>query len=359
MRRFIKDNRGMTLIELIIAITILGLVATPLLHGFLTSAQTEVKARKMGEVTSVAQNIMEVVEGAGYDTLTAADTDLKTLFGIAQGDTPQIVTTGDGKSVIKMTGLNVAGKMYNATVDINPLGYAALNNFGLSVNSGMDIKIEVPKLAKENIKDNVERDITVDITLDSTSTKLNILVKHEDKEIKEENYNISSGLPSVYIFYYPSYKVDGNTATIMKDNIYISNKSGLKLDLYLIKQKDNTIAATPAFLDSCEQLTECYVEQCLTEYDKENGKVGATIYTNITENLKSGETLNDDKLIYKIKYGENQYVSNTSFGLNTKKIQIETKPSTRIYQVTVKVFSADNEDFSGEPLGTLTGSILK
>lgn len=69
MRRFmqkiqtcIQDNRGLTLIELMIAVVILGFVSTPLLHSFLTSANTEVKARKMGEANLVAQNIMECIE---------------------------------------------------------------------------------------------------------------------------------------------------------------------------------------------------------------------------------------------------------------------------------------------------------
>lgn len=57
-----KDNRGLSLVELIIAIVILALVITPFLRAFVTSANTNQKAKRIMRATSVAENIMEAMK---------------------------------------------------------------------------------------------------------------------------------------------------------------------------------------------------------------------------------------------------------------------------------------------------------
>ncbi|MCD8039289.1 MAG: type II secretion system GspH family protein [Lachnospiraceae bacterium] len=60
-----KDNRGMTLVEVIIAITILGLVAVPVLQSLTTSMVYNSKARVRQELTLTAESIMESFKGYG------------------------------------------------------------------------------------------------------------------------------------------------------------------------------------------------------------------------------------------------------------------------------------------------------
>ncbi len=57
-----KDNRGLSLVELIIAIIILAIVITPFLRSFVTSANTNQKAKRIMRATSVAENIMEAMK---------------------------------------------------------------------------------------------------------------------------------------------------------------------------------------------------------------------------------------------------------------------------------------------------------
>lgn len=52
-------NAGFSLAELLIAVTILAIIAIPLLHMFATSAKINVKSRQTLRATTVAQNIME------------------------------------------------------------------------------------------------------------------------------------------------------------------------------------------------------------------------------------------------------------------------------------------------------------
>lgn len=64
-----KDERGMSLVEVIIAITILGLVAVPVLHSLTTSMVYNKKARNRQEMTLTAESIMETFKGYDLDSL--------------------------------------------------------------------------------------------------------------------------------------------------------------------------------------------------------------------------------------------------------------------------------------------------
>ncbi|MBD5451958.1 MAG: type II secretion system protein [Lachnospiraceae bacterium] len=64
-----KDERGMTLVEVIIAITILTLVAVSVLHSLTTAMVYNKKARSRQEMTLTAESIMETFKGYDLDTL--------------------------------------------------------------------------------------------------------------------------------------------------------------------------------------------------------------------------------------------------------------------------------------------------
>lgn len=55
-------NSGFTLLEVLIAMTILAIIVAPLLHGFVTAARTNQKARKIMRATTAAENIMEQIK---------------------------------------------------------------------------------------------------------------------------------------------------------------------------------------------------------------------------------------------------------------------------------------------------------
>ncbi len=67
LKAFFKDNRGLTLVELLCGVVILAIVVVPLLHTFLVGASTEAKSRRYGEVTEAAQNLSEQIQTADAD----------------------------------------------------------------------------------------------------------------------------------------------------------------------------------------------------------------------------------------------------------------------------------------------------
>ena len=57
-----RNNKGFTLVELLIAITILGIIVGPFMHSFVTASRTNAKAQQIQNATLLATNIMEEVK---------------------------------------------------------------------------------------------------------------------------------------------------------------------------------------------------------------------------------------------------------------------------------------------------------
>lgn len=71
-------NAGFSLIELLIAVTILAIIVIPLLHMFVTSTKVNVKSRQTLRATTVAQDIMEGLKAYTLD-------DVRTQFSLPDG----------------------------------------------------------------------------------------------------------------------------------------------------------------------------------------------------------------------------------------------------------------------------------
>ena len=67
--RFKLDNKGFSLVEVLIGITIMAIITVPLAHAFLTSAKTSAKAQGIHDETVAAQNILEAYEASDMETI--------------------------------------------------------------------------------------------------------------------------------------------------------------------------------------------------------------------------------------------------------------------------------------------------
>lgn len=70
-RRQKCSNAGFSLVELLIAVTILAIIVIPLLHMFVTSTRINVKSRQMLRATTVAQDIMEGLKAYNLEEVRA------------------------------------------------------------------------------------------------------------------------------------------------------------------------------------------------------------------------------------------------------------------------------------------------
>ena len=103
----LHDNSGASLLELIIAVTILAIVTAPLLNTFVISAKLNAKARTMGLETNAATSIYEKIKGSNASDIVSSEEDgsvkkeqtekLGKLFGAdSVAVTPTVQTSKDG-----------------------------------------------------------------------------------------------------------------------------------------------------------------------------------------------------------------------------------------------------------------------
>lgn len=67
-----KDNTGMTLLEVIVAVSIFSITAIVLLQSFVTSSRINKKSNTYLEATTVAQNIMEEIKAKKFEQVALA-----------------------------------------------------------------------------------------------------------------------------------------------------------------------------------------------------------------------------------------------------------------------------------------------
>ena len=103
LRKFKDDNRGITLVELIVSIAILALIVLPFLNAFVTATKTNVKARNMMNATHLATNIMEGIENNSMKTMAyqfnypSEGFDLADGFDMADGSNAKELYYKNGK----------------------------------------------------------------------------------------------------------------------------------------------------------------------------------------------------------------------------------------------------------------------
>lgn len=64
------NNKGLSLVELLIAVTILAIIIVPLLHTFVSSARLNNKSARTLKATMIAENIMEEFEETSVESLS-------------------------------------------------------------------------------------------------------------------------------------------------------------------------------------------------------------------------------------------------------------------------------------------------
>lgn len=126
-----KDNKGFSLLELMIAVVILAIIIVPMLHGFVSSYRVNAKSRHLMRATTLAQDEMEIFEKEKIeDLLVMEDTDAagnkKLRYAV---DEKKFKKTVDGKEQehatyeFKRTGVINDGsdrEMFDVVVTLNP-----------------------------------------------------------------------------------------------------------------------------------------------------------------------------------------------------------------------------------------------
>ena len=142
-----NENAGMTLVELLVAITILGIIVVPLLHTFVSSSRVSLKTRRQLRVTTAAQDIMEGLKAESIESLSCSfnypDDDL-----LADPSVAPVVNSFANFDIIRpelVDGGN-SSRLYElrATIDENEASptyrsVSGLTNISAATNASMDL----------------------------------------------------------------------------------------------------------------------------------------------------------------------------------------------------------------------------
>ena len=289
-----NDNRGISLVELLVSVAILAIIVAPLLRAFVIASQTNQKAKDRQRATAVAQNVMEELVAMDVETLALSidknasfpgASDVKELLVSSAADgTVSVSRTPDpdadeasvdaSGSFVGQSGNVYGSKSYDVLITLNGSENASdavkLHNYGIrnAGDTASDVSYasvsrldgnrdaicaekERPSVVLNShasefgtdSQDAVNRTITINITgpvgKRIVSAKYSYVLASDTSKAYEtaETYyqEESTGqlLSNVYLMYYPWYASKDGAC---KDTIVVNNESGAAVTVNLVKQ---------------------------------------------------------------------------------------------------------------------------
>ena len=132
-----RDNRGLTLLELLVAVIMLGLLVSPLLHAFVISASTATKARNHNETTNAATNLIEQIKGSNLDFVLQDITGGRLFSTTAELTGESDIS--NGKYVLTLADYNYNGRVYEGSLTLDASQYKQ-NMTPININEELMVK---------------------------------------------------------------------------------------------------------------------------------------------------------------------------------------------------------------------------
>ncbi len=409
------DNRGISMVELLVAVCIMAVIAIPLLHSFVSSHRVNARSRQTLRATTLAQNEMEIFEKEKIADLS--DPDKFAYDAVSRKDGYHVDAPDDpsdnGCYVFSRKGIinDKSGREeFDVYVTLDPLRgdpserYYNVNDVSLlSMNtiSVMDTGTYVQRVRTENnavdqdtlaysyfnvnkigsatledIKKNIKRTITIDISKETkeigtfTTAKVTYLyecstsiVPEEKKFYREEQliYNNAQNLDDagkpielkgIYLFYAPRYGIpDVNKA----DTIVVNNPEGVAADIYIIRQDLLVEGGSDVQTVPMDYLANLVI------YEKVDGEgnCGGSYHTNLNIDEPPADGLGQMIGIRLQDLSGSIYSRDQAIAATGMKLLGVSEKKDRIYEMTVKVFKAGDDFTTASPLVTLTGTKLE
>ena len=352
-----QDNRGATLIEILVAMAILAICALPLFKSLILSAQTNVKAREHLSATTAAESVIEEMKSDGMEKFLRENQGNEDITDVEK------ITEAGAVTGYRFTypDYEVDGKGYEVKVEVRPYrntdeGAEDYNSKEISDLYRMDLRTDgiyvqdektmandFVKLVSEGTFEARDRDTVLsglDIeysymvgggsdvqTLDqSVIYSYNDTLVGEHETILYDGSHADGKLKNLYICFIPN---KSNTITIV-------NKEDYPLTVYLIKQgtskakvKINIIGNTP--------ITQ------LGEKEDADFNKGVRIRTNLTSEDEAEYHYISGSLDTKLAAGQLQE------NLGLKELD-GAKVQTRLYDIDITVSR------NGKEITTLSGT---
>jgi len=352
-----NDNRGLTLMELLVGVAILAVIITPLLHVYVTGANTARKNKLYSDATLAAQNIVEYIEATDMKMLlkgkkaeNSGEDKGKYIFMVDDKEDEEDEEDED-YSVIENAFLECIRRVdseFDANITIEPADSASI-----PISNQMDAVFamqEVDAIAHalfisegEPVTE-LSRYITIDVDYvseeDASPCKVTVTFEYEGTVVKtyfdsyrnEHTESISFKYPivnemnvtprsedrdafAVYLFF-KAYSWE-NTYFEMKKTV-INNNTNYDFNVFLVDVGD-------------------YTKDIIHEVDYKPAKPKgvANLFTNMGNMGKDENSEYKGKITYKV------YKSPDSIWQMPEKVTpglVQTDAINRIYNITVEIY---------------------
>lgn len=253
-----QKNKGFTLVELIVAVTILLAVAGPLLYSFVTAARVDNKGSKIGAATLAAQNIQEIVTGAETDAALDGS-----CFPTGFSSNVQVISAEDELVQLSLENVKASQYTFDAVLSFDKTPYAALNAATVPSFSSMDAVFVQPQSEEDGNPDDVawssfaadsptgklDRTITIDILKETSSldskeyvyARVTYYYESSSNRLSTQTYVydlLRSGFElsetktlNLYLMYNPWNHGDASAETLI-----INNTQNIKTNIFLVSQ---------------------------------------------------------------------------------------------------------------------------
>lgn len=397
-RKLHNDQRGFSLVEVIIALAVLAIIAVPICHSFVTAARTNAKARKQASANAVAENVMEGINAYTYEDLVTQFTTVAVddflisencdEKGVISGWSDGMHTKPGNTMVYQIRGVDEDVYSFDVRVTVDASAYTALpgeaENFNdrelavitnynaekdylfvqnkedeiaayqtLASRSGTHSQAELEGRIKRTIRIVLEKEDTPQAVRVSTTVTYTYVGSEGFIPAENASYTKNYGtsqyitdelLRNAYICYIPNYAARFSSADM--DEILIENPDNVEASLFLIKQKDDSGSA----LESKENQYVPTVRITEGRWEEEQGKAKLRLHTNYENNLATGEGIPSGmgpKYCY--QYRDSDNIARQADGADAKALitigdAFETQKKNRMYRVTVEVYESGAYD---------------
>ena len=380
-----QDNRGMTLVELLIAITMLALITTPFFNSFFVSVKNNNKARNVLRATTVAQNLMEGLKAFSVEDICrqinledAQNTKLylpkpykeHKEFPNENGEISEVKEsafqeTASHKYVFGIQGIEEDGILYDARILLDASGYRGEQeqnyNEGFmteihKMSEETDVIYSLPVSKDREVEGGdyregsgtMKRNFHIVISEDAGKTKVEIAVTYGKDSTEVELPIVGKtveNLENIYVMYYPNYH---SVATDIYDCFEVDVKQDVKINLHLIKQK---------YAENKSDTLGNYAPALIV---REEAGLGEITHPRITLKTNIGKNLYQSDVPYKtdaLQYTYYKNGSNTPLGRADAAAMLgfieengpqsllgEDKKIAPLYKATVQIYPAGTYD---------------
>ena len=384
-----KDNRGLTLVELMVGVTILAIIVVPLLHTFVVGAATEARSRTYGNATQAAQNLIEQIQatdpdlilnnatmvatGATYYTYNGTEyspIDPATTKALTISSLPKAYYIGipnytyGGSAFDALITLEVQNESANSNdVVIGNQMDALLNMSQADANAEMELKTQcgemVAKPDQELTVSLLTRSITLNVSRSGTSSPYtyeidavfdysatipykvdNVNYVYPFKYTEQSSASVASiadstdGSPvlSAFLFFDGYYR-----SNMSNETIDINNPTGSDINFFLVNT--NTGAMPPTY--------GAQVSYKYQNFNAAGNPVNNLFFTNTPTNVSY--------IAYEDSITSETYTTNTTPAVS--QYLVETKALSRKFNVIINLYNTGS-NFTGTPILTIDSTRL-